>query len=129
MPQRKVLVLELGPVDRRGPRPVALDEVPSLRHEPSDDAVELRALVPLREAVAGAELARAELAEVLGGAGGDVGEELHRDPSGGEVPDRDVFFSFFGWKWCGLKEERGGGGRGRVSVGSKESGFSDGDDG
>lgn len=86
----KWLVVKLRPVDADRPCSVPFDEVSSLRHEPSDHPVEAGTLVADGETVARAELARAELSEVFGGSGRDVGEELHRDPSRRDVSDRDV---------------------------------------
>lgn len=54
---------------------VATGEVTTLEHELGDDAVEGRALV------AEALLTGAESAEVLGGLGDDVGEEVEVDAS------------------------------------------------
>ena len=44
----EVLVLELVPVDRDAPRPVALDKVAPLTHKPLDDPMERAALVAYR---------------------------------------------------------------------------------
>ena len=91
MPHLKRLVRKrLRPVDGRAPRPIPVDEVPALHHEVLDHAVELAALVPLRPAEVVLRLARAELAEVLGGAGGGRGEELHFDAAEGFAGQGEV---------------------------------------
>ena len=81
MPQHEILVGKLArAVDGGGATAVAVDEVAALDHEVLDDAVELAALVAEGAAAGGgAVLARAELAEVLGGAGDGVGAEEHLD--------------------------------------------------
>ena len=68
--QLEVLVLKLVAVDGLASGSVVVGEVAALAHEVGDDAVEGGALV------AEALLARAQGAEVLGGAGDNVGAEL-----------------------------------------------------
>lgn len=65
------------PVHTRTARSIAINEVSSLDHEILDDAVEARTLVALRSVEVVAGFARAELAEVLGGARDGVGVEEH----------------------------------------------------
>jgi hypothetical protein len=106
----EVLVGEaLGAVDAGGARAVAVEEVAALAHEVADlgassvrvrevawvmvtvaaekgethDTVELAPLVALRPAQVVLGLAGAELAEVLGGLGDYVGEELELDAAQG----------------------------------------------
>ena len=78
------------PIHRRAARPVPIDEIPSLHHEIADNAVEATVLVALRPAQVVFRLARAELAEVLGGAGHLVGVEQHFDAAEGLAAEGDV---------------------------------------
>lgn len=87
----EVLVGELGAVDRLAASAVSGGEVAALAHEPRDHTVEGRSLVVERlSAPSDSLLSGAEGAEVLGRAGGDVGVELHHDPAGRLVADRNV---------------------------------------
>ena len=89
--QPSLLVRKLPrPIDRRTPRPVAVDEIPALDHEIADHAVEAAVLVALRPAQVVLRLAGAELAEVLGGAGHLVGVEQHFDAAEGLAAQGDV---------------------------------------
>ena len=87
----KVLVGELGAVDRLTACAVSGGEVTSLAHEVRDHTVEDRALVMERLAApTDSLLSGAEGAEVLGGAGSGVGKELKHDPAGGLATDGHV---------------------------------------
>lgn len=87
----EVLIGELGAVDRLASGAVSGGEVTSLAHEPWDHSVEGGALVVQGlAAAASALLSGAESPEVLGGAGGGVGEELHDDAAGRLASDRHV---------------------------------------
>ena len=87
----EVLVRELGAVDRLASGAVSGGEITSLAHETRDHAVEGGSLVVEGLAgAAGALLAGAESPEVLRGAGGGVGEELHHDSAGRLASDRHV---------------------------------------
>lgn len=80
MLQQEILIRELlRAVDGGAPGAVAVEEVTALDHEALDDPMELGPLVALRSPLSILGLARAELAEVLGGARRDVGEEFHFD--------------------------------------------------
>lgn len=90
-PQPLRLILELPrPINRRTPRPIAINKIPSLDHEILDHAVELRALVALRAAEVVLRLAGAELAEVFGGARDGVGVEEHFDAAEGFAAEGEV---------------------------------------
>lgn len=78
------------PIHRRAARSIAINEIPSLHHEIADNAVEAAVLVALRPAQVVFRLARAELAEVLGGAGHLVGVEQHFDAAEGLAAQGDV---------------------------------------
>jgi hypothetical protein len=87
----ELLVGELLAVDGLAAGAVAVGEVAALAHEVGDDAVEGGALVVERLAPpAHALLARAEGAEVLGGAGDLVGVQLHHDAAGRGAADGHV---------------------------------------
>ena len=89
--QPSLLVRKLPrPINRRAARPVPIDEIPALDHEIADHAVEAAVLVALRPAQVVFRLARAELAEVLGGAGHFVGVEQHFDAAQGLAAEGDV---------------------------------------
>jgi hypothetical protein len=90
-PQPLRLVLELPrPIDRGTASSIAINEISSLDHEVFDDSVEFAAFVALRAAQVVFRLARAELAEVLGGARDGVGVELHFDAAQGFAAEGDV---------------------------------------
>lgn len=87
----EVLVGELGAINRLAAGSVSGGEVATLTHETRDHAVEGRALVV--EGLAAppyALLAGAKRAEVLGGAGSDVGVELHHDAASRLTADGHV---------------------------------------
>ena len=107
VPQRKVLVLELGPVDRLAASTVPAREVAALAHERGDDPVEARAdkALPLRPG--------GELGKVGGGPRDDILFELEDDAAerGGGVAAAElevevglgVVLSFvWGWRGGGL---------------------------
>ena len=84
----KVLVGEPGTIDRFAACAVSGGEVAALAHEVRDHTVEDRAFVVERLASpTDSLLTGAEGAEVLGGAGSGVGEELKHDPAGGLAAD------------------------------------------
>ena len=86
-----VLICELVAVDGLAASAVAAGEVTALDHEVLDDAVELGALVAEGlPGAAGALLAGAESAEVLGSLGDDVSEELEDDAASRSAADGDV---------------------------------------
>lgn len=60
-----------------------------MNHEILDDSMELAALVANGE-TGFSVLAGAELPEISGSLGGDVGEELHLDATGGDGANGDV---------------------------------------
>lgn len=70
-------------INTRAPRPIAINKIPSLDHEIANDAVEPAVLVALRPAQVVLRLARAILAEILGGARHAVGVQLHFDSAEG----------------------------------------------
>eukprot|EP00580_Thalassiosira_gravida_P001793 CAMPEP_0201607804 /NCGR_PEP_ID=MMETSP0492-20130828/6788_2 /ASSEMBLY_ACC=CAM_ASM_000837 /TAXON_ID=420259 /ORGANISM="Thalassiosira gravida, Strain GMp14c1" /LENGTH=136 /DNA_ID=CAMNT_0048072467 /DNA_START=169 /DNA_END=579 /DNA_ORIENTATION=- len=82
--QFKVLVGELGPVNRLAAGTVVIREVTALAHEAGNDAMEGGA------GESESLLAGAERAEVFGGAGDDVCAEFHDDASRGFAADGDV---------------------------------------
>ena len=85
------LVGELLTVDGLAAGTVTAGEVTTLDHEVRDDTVESGALVV--KGLAGASdtlLTSAESAEVLGGLGAGVGEELEHDAAGGLTSDGDI---------------------------------------
>lgn len=89
--QPRLLIRKLPrPIHRRAARSIAINEIPSLHHEIADNAVEAAVLVALRPAQVVFRLARAELAEVLGGAGHLVGVEQHFDAAEGLAAQGDV---------------------------------------
>ena len=97
----EVLVCELGAVDRLASSAVSGGEVAALAHEVRDHTVEDRALVVERLAApTDSLLASAEGAEVLGGAGSGVGEELEHDPTGGLAADGHVEEDSRVWHSC-----------------------------
>jgi hypothetical protein len=84
VPEVEVLVGELLAVDRLGTGAVTAGEVTAPDHEAGDDPTAWAARVAERlAALAGALLAGAEGAEVLGGLRHDVGEELKGDRARG----------------------------------------------
>jgi hypothetical protein len=71
---RESLIREIPrAVNTRTSRAIAVNKVASLQHEIGDDAEKSRALVALRSTFLVQRLARAELTEIFGGAGDDVG--------------------------------------------------------
>lgn len=80
----EVLIRELVAIDGLSTRAIVVGEVTTLAHEARDDAVEGGSGEP--EAL----LASAELTEVLGGLGDDVGAELHDDAASRPSADGDV---------------------------------------
>jgi len=87
----EVLVCELGAVDRLATCTVSGSEVTALAHEVRDHTMEDRSLEVERLAAAtDSLLTGAKGAEVLGGAGSDVGVELKHDPAGGLAADGHV---------------------------------------
>ena len=79
-PQPLRLIRKLPrPINTRAPRPVAIDEIPSLDHEVPDHAVEPAALVALRAAQVVLGLAGAELTEVLSCTWHYIFEQFHLD--------------------------------------------------
>ena len=78
MCQRERLVGKgLGAIDGGATGTVAVEKVAALNHERGDHAVELAAFVALGPAKGILGLAGAELAEVFGRFGDEVGEEFH----------------------------------------------------
>lgn len=65
MPELEVLIIKAIAIDTERPGPITIEEVPSLRHEAVDDAVEEGPLVA-HGLVVYSVLPRAELAEVFG---------------------------------------------------------------
>jgi len=85
------LVGELLSVDGLATTAIATSEVSALAHEAGDHTVEGGALVVQGLArLAGASLSGAQRAEVLGGLGGVVGEQLHGDATGGDATDSHI---------------------------------------
>ena len=111
--QREILIRELlRPVDGGAAGAVAVEEITALDHKVLDDTVEFGALVALRPPLRVLGLARAELAEVLGGARRDVCEEFDFDASEGlswiMMIQKNVLFCFqgvvlLGWRDWGEK--------------------------
>mmetsp|Transcript_811 Transcript_811/g.2635 ORF Transcript_811/g.2635 Transcript_811/m.2635 type:complete len:227 (+) Transcript_811:264-944(+) len=85
----KVLVLELGAVDRQLSRPIAVHEVAALDHEVLDDAVKRHALVSHGQPIL-PHLARAKLPKVLRRPRHDVRKQLHLDAALRLSADVDV---------------------------------------
>ena len=89
--QTRLLIRKLPrPINRSTPSPIPIDEIPALDHKIAYNAVEAAVLVALRPAQVVFRLARAELAEVLGGAGHGVGVEQHFDAAEGLAAQGDV---------------------------------------
>ncbi|CAD2217232.1 hypothetical protein AGDE_04641 [Angomonas deanei] len=78
------LILELVTVDGLATSTVLVGEVTTLAHEVGDDAVEGAA------GITEALLASGEGAEVLGGLGASIGEELEGDATGGLTSNGDI---------------------------------------
>ncbi len=82
--EHKVLVVELVSVDALAARAVAAREIPALAHELRNDAVKRAALVAV------ALFVRAQLSEILGRHGNDVGAELNDDTARLTFTNTDV---------------------------------------
>lgn len=92
MLHQEVFIGELDPVYGLSASPVAVGEVPALRHEAGDDAVEAGALVVQRPTrrLADPVLPRDQRAEVLGRPWDLIGEELEDHPADGAVANGQV---------------------------------------
>ncbi len=91
MLQFKVLILELGAVDRLPSSAIASSEVAALDHELLDDPVETRAFVVQRLArLADTLLASAQGTEVLGRLGHYIVVQLECDTPSRFVADGDI---------------------------------------
>lgn len=91
MPQPEILIRKsLGPIDRRAPRAIPIQEIPALNHEIFNHAVEATVLVALRPPETVLRFACAVSPEVLRGAWHDVREEFHLYPTEGFAAKGDV---------------------------------------
>jgi len=71
----------LGTIDRSATGTVAVQKVAALYHEVGNHSMKSATFVSLWSTLRVLGLPGTELTEILGGFGGDVGEELHLDPA------------------------------------------------
>lgn len=85
----KIFIIKLVPIYGNTSASIALQKVTGLNHEILNNPMELAPLIPNGK-TSFSVLPGAELPEVFSSFGGDVGEELHLDTTGGDGADGDV---------------------------------------